>query len=160
MKNVGGWYHYPSHSNAFTLHDVFKKKPLFQNGDAIINIGMAAMEPDAKNANSSATATKLLVKNENLPLSERSVLFRIFFCRRDNLLSYTLEVIPYAMFFWWSGKKNSSRKGRNMAFPGTEGKENENVSKNAVLASEVILKHFNGLGINLKCKNYHPAWKT
>ena len=57
------------------------------------------MEPDAKNANSSATATKLLVKNENLPLSERSVLFRIFFCRRDNLLSYTLEVIPYAMFF-------------------------------------------------------------
>ena len=44
---------------------------LFQNGDAIINIGMAAMEPDAKNANSSATATKLLVKNENLPLSER-----------------------------------------------------------------------------------------
>ena len=48
---------------------------LFQNGDAIINIGMAAMEPDAKNANSSATATKLLVKNENLPLSERSVLF-------------------------------------------------------------------------------------
>ena len=47
------------------------KKPLFQNGDAIINIGMAAMEPDAKNANSSATATKLLVKNENLPLSER-----------------------------------------------------------------------------------------
>ena len=47
-----------------------------------------------------------------------------------------------------------------MAFPGTEGKENENVyfvSKNAVLASEVILKHFNGLGINLKCKNYHPA---
>ena len=79
MKNVGGWYHYPSHSNAFTLHDVFKKTPLFQNGDAIINIGMAAMEPDAKNANSSATATKLLVKNENLPLSERSVLFRIFF---------------------------------------------------------------------------------
>ena len=51
---------------------------LFQNGDAIINIGMAAMEPDAKNANSSATATKLLVKNENLPLSERSVLFLPF----------------------------------------------------------------------------------
>ena len=119
------------------------------------------MEPDAKNANSSATATKLLVKNENLPLSERSVLFRIFFflpARQPPFLHFRGNSLRHV--FLMTRKNNSSRKGRNMAFPGTEGKENENVyfvSKNAVLASEVILKHFNGLGINLKCKNYHPA---